>query len=286
VTRAPVSSNRVTGGGCAHALLLLIGAAVLSLVAVGCERSAAVATSPPATITVFAAASLTESFKELGHSFEAAHPGASVQFNFAGSQDLCAQLEHGAPADVFASASTKEMDAAVAAKTIDPASVKIFARNRLVVIYPRKNPGGISTLADLARPGLKIDIADPSVPAGGYTMKMLDAAAKSAPLGPAFKKGFLANVVSREENVKAVVSKVRLAAADAGVVYATDTRGAAQADLGTLEIPPPLNQEASYPIAVTSGSRNADLARQFEALVLSPQGQQVLGRYGFIVSPK
>lgn len=274
-----------SGGGGVMALASIIFVGVLALLAGGCGRSnGAPQSPPPKTITVFAAASLTESFKELGHSFEAAHPGTSVQFNFAGSQDLRAQLEHGAPADVFASANTKEMDAVVQAKIVDPATVKAFARNRLIVIYPKKNPGGISSLADLAKQGLKIDVADPSVPVGNYTMRMLDAAAKDPALGAEFKKGFLANVVSREENVKAVVSKVRLAAADAGVVYTTDAGGAAAADLATLEIPSPLNQEASYPIGVTSASRNAESARQFEDLVVSPQGQQVLQRYGFIIN--
>jgi molybdate transport system substrate-binding protein len=233
-------------------------------------------------MTVFAAASLTESFGEIGAAFERRHPGIKVVFNFAGSQQLRSQLEQGALADVFASANPGEMDASVAAGVVRADSVRDFARNRLVVIYPRRNPAAIATLADLARPGVKIDLADPAVPAGKYTVQMLEATGIDAGLGPAFKSKVLANVVSREENVKSVVAKVRLGEADAGVVYATDAAGEAGKDLGVLSIPDAINQTASYPVGVAIKSGQPEAAAQFIQYLLSPDGQRVMQRHGFL----
>lgn len=241
------------------------------------------ATTPPArTLTVMAAASLTESFTELGKIFESQNPGVTVAFNFAGSQQLAQQLDQGAEADVFASANTKYMDAAVTSGRVAQNDAKIFVTNRLVVIFPRDNPGGVKGLKDLAKPGLKLNLADKSVPVGQYALDFLDKAVKdTGTFGPGYNDAVLANVVSYETGVKAVVTKVALGEADAGIVYATDYN--AEADrLGKLDIPDALNSIAAYPIAAICDSKNPDLARSFVDFVLSPEGQSVMAEYGFI----
>jgi molybdate transport system substrate-binding protein len=237
---------------------------------------------PTKSLTVFAAASLTESFGNIGKQFEAAHPGVKVVFNFAGSQQLRAQLEQGAHADIFASANSQEMNAAIAASLVVSGTQRTFARNQLVVIYPKSNPSQIAALTDLARPGLKLDIADPSVPVGQYSLDMLGKMSRDPAFGSDFRERVMANVVSREENVKAVVSKVRLGEADAGVVYTTDVTREAAKELGTLDVPDKFNVIATYPIAPLANALEPELARQFIDFVLSPTGQQVMVNYGFI----
>jgi molybdate transport system substrate-binding protein len=240
---------------------------------------------PPRVLIVFAAASLTESFKELGHRYESVHPAVTVRFNFGGSQQLRAQLEQGAPADVFASANTKEMDAASRAGVIDAGTVRTFARNRLVVIVPTDNRAKVDSLADLKRPGVKIVVADPAVPVGGYTMRMLDAMSDDPTYGPSYKSAFLGNIVSREENVKSVVGKVRLGEADAGVVYVTDAaapRDGGQPALRSIPVPDRHNQLADYPIAVAARAAQPDLARAFVDLAVAEEGRRLLAGYGFL----
>jgi molybdate transport system substrate-binding protein len=239
-------------------------------------------TAPEAkTLTVLAAASLTESFTEMGKLFETQNPGVTVSFNFAGSQQLAQQLDQGAPADVFASASKKYMDAAVTSKRVNKDEAKTFVTNRLVVIFPKDNPAKLTTLQDLAKPGLKLDLEDKSVPAGQYSLDFLDKAVKDSAFDPRFKDSVIKNVVSYETDVKAVVSKVALGEADAGIVYITDFNAAAD-KLGKLNIPDALNTIATYPIAAVSDSKHAGLASAFVALVLSPDGQAVMAKYGFI----
>ena len=264
-------------------LLLLIGL----LTAAACSPTAAVFPTAvePKTITVLAAASLTESFTEIGQRFAAKNPGLRVTFSFAGSQQLAQQLDQGAPADVFASASQKYMDAAVISKRVTAEAVKTFAKNRLVVIFPKDNPAGLKELPDLAKAGIKIDLAEKSVPAGQYTLDFLDKASKDAAFPPAFKDAVLQNVVSYEDNVKAVVTKVTLGEVDAGIVYATDVTAEAAAKLGKLAIPDALNTVAAYPIAPISDSKHAGAAQAFTAFVLSADGQAVLAKYGFITHP-
>jgi molybdate transport system substrate-binding protein len=234
------------------------------------------------TISVFAAASLTESFTEIGKKFESANPDVDVEFNFAGSQQLRAQIESGAQADIFASANEKEMDTAKGESLVKPETIHDFARNRLIVIYPKDNPGKIAGLKDLANSGVKIDIADASVPVGKYTLQMVDQVAKDPTFGAEFKKGFLANVVSREENVKSVLTKIRLGEADAGVVYVTDVTADAAQDVASLDVPDRFNQIARYPIAVVASAPHADLAAKFEDFVLSKDGQDILREHHFL----
>jgi molybdenum ABC transporter molybdate-binding protein len=240
------------------------------------------ATPEPVTLTVLAAASLTEPFTDMGKAFEAAHPGVTVEFSFAGSQALAEQLGQGAAADVFASASKSYMDAAVTANRVSKDVVKNFAMNKLVVIYPKDNPAKITSLADLAKAGIKIDLADETVPVGKYALTFLDNASKDATLGADYKTNVLANVVSKEDNVKAVLTKVSMGEADAGIVYVSDVAGDYADKVGQLVIPDSLNAIASYPIAAISDSKNAEMAQAFVDYVLSADGQATLGKYNFI----
>lgn len=272
--------------------ILLIGLLLTTLVGCGQPAQAPQPTQPvqptvppqtPKTLTVFAAASLTESFTEIGKQFEAAHPGVKVTFNFAGSQQLRAQLEQGAKADVFASANTKEMTTAIITDSLVVSGTQhIFVKNKLIVTLPKNNPGKISALTDLARPGLKIVLADKSVPVGQYALNVLAKMSKDAAYGATFQDQVVANVVSREDNVKSVVAKVQLGEADAGIVYTTDVTASAAKDLTTLDIPDKFNVIATYPIAPLKDAPEPKLASQFVDWVLSAQGQQVLIQYGFI----
>jgi molybdate transport system substrate-binding protein len=202
---------------------------------------------------------LTESFAELGKLFEAQNPGVKVAFSFAGSQQLAQQLDQSVPADAFASASKKYMDAAVTSKRVNKDDPQTFVKNRLVVIFPKDNLAMVMELKDLAKPGLKLDLADKAVPVGQYALDFLDKAVKDTAFGAAFKADVLKNVVSYEENVKSIVTKVSLGEADAGIVYVTDITKDAAPKLGKLDIPEALNTVASYPIAPISDSKEADL---------------------------
>jgi molybdenum ABC transporter molybdate-binding protein len=246
-------------------------------------------TAPPAaasgTLTVFAAASLTDSFNEIGKLFEAAHPGVKVTFSYAGSQSLAQQLDQGAPADVFASASKSYMDAEVKSGRVDQPTAQTFARNRLTVIYPAANPAGLKTLQDLAKPGVKLVLEDKSVPAGQYSLTFFDNAVKDKSFDPKYKDNVLKNVVSYEDNVKSVLTKVTLGEADAGIVYTTDAATDKAGKIAQIAIPDSLNVIASYPIAPIKDSANPDLAKAFVALVTGADGQAVLAKYGFIPPP-
>ena len=228
-------------------------------------------------MNVFAAASLTDAFAEMGEQFEAAHPDVTVAFNFAGSQALRTQIEEGAPADVFASANETEMDMLVSSSFVAADAPQAFLRNTLVVILPAENTAGLAKLEDLARPGIKLVLAAEEVPVGKYARQALDA--MNGSFGTGFKDSVLANVVSNEDNVRQVVAKVQLGEADAGIVYTSDA--VAAAELNTIEIPAELNVLAEYPIAVLAQSPNTDLANAFIAYVLSAEGQAVLQKWGF-----
>lgn len=236
----------------------------------------------PQTLTVLAAASLTESFTELGELFESENEGVTVALSFAGSQALAEQLGQGAEADVFASANEKYMTSAIESERVNEEDAETFAHNRLVVIYPKENPGEIAELKDLAKSGLKLDLADQSVPVGNYTVNFIDKAAEDEDFGAEFKDSLLANVVSYEDNVKAVVTKVSLVEADAGIVYVTDITDDAAEKVDTIEIPDELNTIATYPIAPLKDSKNPELAQTFVDFVLSPEGQAVLAKYRFV----
>ncbi|HEY9152656.1 MAG TPA: molybdate ABC transporter substrate-binding protein [Anaerolineales bacterium] len=233
----------------------------------------------PTTLTVFAAASLTGAFGDIGKAFEAAHPGVTVKFNFGGSQTLRTQIEQGAPVDVFASADHKNMDPLVTENLVASGADQDFATNLLTVILPPSNPANIQTLQDLAKPGLKLIFEDPSVPAGNYTRQILTNMSKDPTYGSDFSAKVLANVVSNETDVKQVVTKVDQGEGDAGVVYVTDA--SAQPDLKTIAIPANYNVIAHYPIAALAKAPNSDLAAAFVAYVLSADGQAAMKKWGF-----
>ncbi|HET7035721.1 MAG TPA: molybdate ABC transporter substrate-binding protein [Thermomicrobiaceae bacterium] len=229
------------------------------------------------TLTVFAAASLTEAFNDLKPIFEQAHPGVTLRYNFAGSQELVAQIEQGAPADVFASADESHMDTLVKDGWVG--QPQTFAHNRLVVITPADSP--VQTLHDLAAGGIKLDVADASVPVGNYTLQMFDKLANDPAYGPDFKRQVLDRVVSKEDNVKAVVTKVSLGEVDAGVCYATDVTPSVRDKVRTIDVPDAYNVIASYPAAPVKASKQATLARAFVQLLVGSDGQKVLASHGF-----
>lgn len=219
-------------------------------------------------VTVFAAASLTAAFTEIGDAFGVEYPDASATFNFAASSELVTQIGEGAPADVFASADqgnmTKLTDAG--SNATEPA---VFATNVLEIIVAAGNPEGITSVADLANEDLIVVICARGVPCGKYAAQIFEAAAVTV------------TPKSLEENVKAVVSKVTLGEADAGIVYKTDVIAAGDKAAG-VEIPADINVLAEYPIAVTREAANAEGAQAFIDFVAGEQGQRILASYGFL----
>jgi molybdate transport system substrate-binding protein len=213
------------------------------------------------SVTVLAASSLKETFTALGKQFEAAHPGTTVAFSFGASSALATQITQGAPADVFASAATKNMAAVVAAKAADAPIV--FAQNVMQIALPPKNPAHIATLADLAEPGVKV-----AVPCGATAAKVV-ANAK-----------LIITPVTQEADVKTALAKVELGEVDAALVYVTDVKAAGVKVVG-VEIPPDVNASTSYPIATLTASKNAALARAFVEYVLSTDGATALRAAGF-----
>ncbi len=246
------------------------------------EASGPTATVEAVELNVFAAASLTEAFGEIGKIFEAGHPGVTIVFNFAGSQQLAQQINEGAPADIFASASTKQMSVVINAGEVVDGTQQIFVENRLAVVFPNDNPAGLKELKDLGKAGLKIVLAAKEVPVGQYALDFLDNASIDPAFGVNFKEEVLNNVVSYEDNVKAVLAKVALGEVDAGIIYTSDISGADGEKVGRLDIPDTLNVIASYPIAAVRESKNAVLSQAFLDLVLSAEGQAVLAKYNFI----
>ncbi len=229
---------------------------------------------------MFAASSLTESFNEIGMSFQTANPGARVTFNFAGSNTLAIQLDQGGQADAFASADTIQMGNAQKSGDLT-SEPQIFAHNKLTIVTPSNNPGNVQQVCDLAKPGLKIVAAAASVPVGQYTNDMLDKASTPDQCGEGFRQKVEANIVSREDNVRQLVAKVQLGEADAGVCYLTDVTPAIKPNVQEINIPDDLNTLADYPIATTKG-RNAAGGQAFMTYVLSPAGQTILANWGFI----
>lgn len=268
-----------------HTMFLLFA---LTLLVAACAPVAAPARSSSQankiTLTVFAAASLTDAFNEIGSNFSAANPGIEVVFNFAGSQQLAQQLSQGADADVFASANGKQMVVAIDAGRIVSGTQHTFVRNRLVAVTPKENPAQITTLQDLAKSGIKLILAAKEVPVGQYALDFLDKAEADGSLGAGYKAAVIANVVSYEENVKAVLTKVTLGEADAGIVYSSDVTADASAKVQRIDIPDALNTVAAYPIATVSNSAHPDAAKQFVDFVFSPAGQTVLVKNGFIAT--
>ena len=240
--------------------------AVVALALAGCggdDEPSGGSTATPGELKVFAAASLTAAFTEIGEQFTSAN-GTKVTFNFAGSQALATQIQQAAPADVFASADITNMDKVK--DLVGPPQT--FASNQLQIVVEKGNPKGVKGLDDLANPDLKVVLAAPDVPVGKYSQQALE------------KAGVTVKPVSQEQDVKAVVSKVSLGEADAGIVYTTDVTAGGDKVEG-VDIPEDQNVVATYPIATVKASKAPDQAQAFMDYVLSDQGQQVLKSYGF-----
>jgi molybdate transport system substrate-binding protein len=245
-------------------ILSLLSVALL----VACATPEGPSPSMSGTASVFAAASLTDSFKAIGAAFQTAHPGTTVQFNFAGSPTLVTQIEQGASAGIFASADTTNMDK-LKADGFTAGTSQVFAHNKLEIVVAAGNPRHITGLADLAKPGLIYITAAPTVPAGKYALQILD------------KAGVKVTPKSLETDVKSVVSKIVLGEADAGIVYVTDVKAAGGKVTG-VSIPDSVNVIATYPIVAVKGGNNLSLANAFIAYVLSADGQATLQSFGFL----
>jgi len=232
----------------------------------GSSGSVPASTGPSGKITVLAAASLTGSFTTLGRRFEAAHPATTITFSFGASSTLATQIVQGAPADVFASASPKNMDQVTAAKA--GGTPRTFARNVMEIAVPADNPAHITSLADLTRPGVKVALCAATVPCGAVARKVF-ANAKLA-----------VTPVTTETDVKATLTKVELGEVDAGVVYVTDVLAAGSRVSG-VPIPDSVNASTSYPIATLHASTNPALAKAFVDFVLSADGTATLTAAGF-----
>jgi len=228
--------------------------------------AAASSALPAGTITVFAAASLKETFTQLGKQFETAHPGDTVKFSFGASSTLATQITSGAPADVFASASPKNMQTVVSAG--DASNPQDFAKNTAEVAVPPSNPAKVTSVNDLAKSSVKVALCEPQVPCGVVAAEVF----KNA--------GITVKPVTLQPDVKSVLTQVELGNVDAGVVYVTDVK-AAGAKVTGVPIPASDNASTTYPIATISSSKNQSIAQAFVAYVLSPQGQAVLSAAGF-----
>jgi molybdate transport system substrate-binding protein len=241
----------------------------VSLLAASCGGAATAASSKPTgTVVVFAAASLSGAFDQIGTQFEKANPGVSMKFNYAGSSSLATQIKQGAPADVFASADTQSMDTVTNAG-LGEGSAPAFAKNRMEIIVAPGNPKHITSVADLAKSGVQVVLCASDVPCGMYAQEI-------------FKKaGVTVKPVSEETSVSSVVTKVTLGQADAGIVYVTDVKAAGSKAQG-VTIPDSQNVLADYPIVKVKGASNSEGASAFIDYVMSPAGQKVLASFGFL----
>jgi molybdate transport system substrate-binding protein len=248
-----------------------LAAAALTVSLAGCAGSSAAPAGGGAagesSLTVFAAASLKSSFTELADTFEAQHPGTEVTVSFAGSSDLATQISQGAPADVFASADTRNM-AKLGDAGLLAGESRTFATNTLAIAVPPGNPAGISSFAHLTKAGTRLVTCARQVPCGAAAATVAE------------RQGTVLSPVSEENSVTDVLGKVISGEADAGLVYVTDVRSAGD-NVENIPFPEAAEAVNSYPIAALAGSRNSAAAGEFLDLVVSPEGQQVLARAGF-----
>ena len=247
----------------------VILAALVAVAAAGCSSSSSTSSTPSSstgTITVFAAASLMQTFTQLGKQFEAAHKGDTVKFSFGPSSGLATEITSGAPADVFASASPATMDVVV--KAGDAASPQNFAKNVMEVAVPPNNPANVTSVTDLAKSSVKVALCQPTVPCGVVAAEVF----KNA--------GITVKPVTLQADVKSVLTQVELGNVDAGMVYVTDVMAAGSKAKG-VTIAASDNASTLYPIATISSSKHKSEAQAFINYVLSPAGQQVLAAAGF-----
>jgi molybdate transport system substrate-binding protein len=250
--------------------LAVVVAFITACGAGGTASSSQSSSSLSGSIHVFAAASLTASFNALGIAFHKANPGVGVNFNYAGTPTLVTQIEQGAPADVFASADTTNMDK-LTADGFAMGSSQVFAHNQLEIVVAPGNPKGITGLGDLAQPGVIYITEGPTVPAGKYSLQALASA------------GVKVTPKSLETNVSAVISKIELGEADAGIVYTTDIAAAGNKVQG-VPIPAANNVIAVYPIVAVKGTKSPEVAKAFIGYVLSTTGQSTLASFGFLAA--
>lgn len=243
---------------------LIAAALLMPLTACGNDSGKADDAKERTTLTVLAAASLTDVFKSAGAAYEKAHPGTTVTFSFAGSQELAAQVRQGVPADALVTADTKTMDGLQQ----ETAAPTVIAKNRLTIATAPGNPKKIEGLSDLSKNDLKVVLAAPEVPAGRYSKKVLD------------DQHVTVKPVSQEPNVRAVLSKVSLGEADAGIVYVTDA-AAAKDKVATVAVPDAQNAVASYPAAALKSSRHSNEAADFVKWLTSAEAQNLLRSAGF-----
>jgi molybdate transport system substrate-binding protein len=247
--------------------LSALASALLLLALAGCGSGSSSAQPRHRTLTVYAAASLTKTFTDIGKEFESRHKGVTVKFSFGGSSDLVAQIQQGAPADVFASADTANMDK-LTADHLEGATPTDFATNSLEIATPPDNPAGIATFQDLAGKGVKLVMCAPEVPCGAAAHEAESAA------------GVHLEPVSEEQSVTDVLSKVTSGEADAGIVYVTDVK-AAGARVSGVTFPEASSAVNTYPIAPVRRSKHVALARQFVSMVAGAKGQAILAGAGF-----
>src|SRR5256885_2609927 len=238
-----------------------------ALLVVACASPNATVTPQIKDLNVFAVASLTDAFNKAGDEFAKSNARVRFIFNFGSSSTLATQITNGAPADVFASADEANMQKIVDGKLTDGAPA-LFAGNRLAIAVAAGNPKQVAALADLARPGLVVVLAAPTVPAGRYAVDSLA------------KAGVKITPASQELDVRSVLNKVALGEADAGIVYATDVLSAG-ARVGSVAIPVQQQIVARYPVAVVTGAKNPQLARAFVDYLVSEDGQRLLAGFGF-----
>jgi molybdate transport system substrate-binding protein len=230
------------------------------------------------TLTVLAASSLIDAFGELANRFEKQNPGVKVRQSFESSSTLLAQIQQGAPADVFASAAQEEMDTAVKNGLV-AGKPEIFVKNREIIMVPNDNPANIKEFRDVANPGVRLVLAQKDVPAADYALQILDKA--NARYGEDFEKQVLSNVVSRESDVRTSVNRVVVGDADATFGYASDYTPDIRDRVKVNPIPPDLNIIATYPIAALKDAKDPELAKKWVELVTSKYGQRVLKKWNF-----
>jgi len=233
----------------------------------------------PANLTIYGAASLKGVLDKVKTAYEAANPGTTLTISTDSSATLETQIEQGAPADVFLSADTSNPKKLVDKGLADGAAVT-FAGNKLTIIVPSANPAGIKSPADLARAGVKIIAAGDAVPITKYATQLVGNLAKEAGYPPNFAAMYAANIVSKEDNVKAVVAKIELGEGDAGIVYVTDAK--ASTKVATVDVPDRANVPATYDGVVVKASKSAAAAQAFLAWFAGPDGQAILGTFGFL----
>ena len=230
------------------------------------------------TLTVLAASSLTDAFGVLANRFEEQNPGVKVKQSFESSSTLLAQIQQGAPADVFASAAEEEMNTAVKDGRVS-GKPEVFVKNREIIMVPKENSANISRFRDVAKPDVKLVLAGKDVPAADYALQILGKA--KGEYGAGFEKEVLSNVVSRESDVRASVNRVVVGDADATFGYASDYTPDIRDKVKVVQIPPDLNIVATYPIAALKDAKSPGLAKKWVEMVTSEEGQRVLQKWNF-----